>query len=169
MQTILNQSTRTNNWNTVGKITGVVAVVLMMLYSFYQFRAWWRGPIIEITSPVSGVRTETSIIRIAGRTSNIAQLYIMGRPVPIELRTNNFSTEISVPEGVSTITFDGFSRYDNHTREKILVYYTPPAVTTTPDPTLDFFKSLKPIQVQFRPGSDIINSIEEKTTPLTEE
>jgi hypothetical protein len=158
MRKTLNQTN--NHWVDIARAFGMVLALGILVFVVIQFRSTWQGPIIEVRYPAPGQTIYDPVIIISGKTKNIAQLRVFGSPVPIQLKSNLFSTEVALPEGVSTITIDGYTRSGEHTRTNIPVLHTLLTKGSQLPPNLEIFQKYAPVETPFRPTSDLLEELE---------
>lgn len=156
-----------NRWIGIAYTAGVVFCILFIVFVFIQFRSAWIGPVITLDYPQPGEDLHQSVLVISGTTQNIAQLFVHGLPVPIQLKTNRFATEIALPIGVSSITLDGFTRSGRHRRVQIPVRYTLSHTGVAVPASIELLRNLEPEEVQFRPTSDLLDSVQNNPDKAT--
>jgi len=126
-----------------------------------QFRSTWQGPRIELIYPLPGQTVHDPVLVISGLAVNVAQLYVHGRAIPIQLKTNRFVDELALPAGTSSIVLDGYTRSGAHTRTVIPINYAPSVQDGTIAPHIQFLQKLAPTETPFRATSDLLEAIQQ--------
>jgi hypothetical protein len=75
---------------------------LLTTYVIWQAHAVSTPPLLEITSPVDGVRLESSRVIVSGRTMPEATLSVNGQSVAVD-EDGNFSIQLDVHRGTNVI------------------------------------------------------------------
>ncbi len=149
-----------NNWIHLASTIGLVLCAGIGIFVIMQFRSAWQGPVITVNYPLAGQTVHDPVVLISGTTHNIAQLNIFGAATPIQLKTNTFVSEQSVPPGISEIILDGYTRSGRHTRTVVPILYTPPQPGQPISPTLEVLRKNAPIETPFRPTSDLLEEVQ---------
>lgn len=152
---------KTNRWIIIGKGVSFALFVGFVLFVVIQFRSTWQGPRIELSYPLPGQTIHDPILIISGTAHNVAQLSVFGRDIPIQLKTNRFVDEIALPQGVSSIVLDGYTRSGNHTRTIIPINYQPLTDDNTTTPNIELLQKLDPTETPFRATSDLLETIQQ--------
>ncbi len=94
---------------------------IIVFYSFFQTRRLREGPIINLKSPESSLRTANSEVLISGNIKNSISRTINDRILIVD-EFGNFSEKLLVPYGYTIITLRAEDRFGKKTEKKIDVF-----------------------------------------------
>ncbi|MEK7071197.1 MAG: hypothetical protein AAB966_05285 [Patescibacteria group bacterium] len=101
---------------------GLLFLLLILGYSFYQSRNLFIGPVITVTEPKNGSTAEEQLIKIAGTTKNIKKISLDDRPIYID-ETGAFSEELLLSEGYNIIKISAWDKFNKKTEKIIEIFY----------------------------------------------
>lgn len=90
-----------------------LALAVVVLYGSYEFRNYFAGPSITITTPLPGV-SEEQMLDIKGETRSIAHITLNGRPIFVD-ETGAFTETVVLLPGHNTMTIRAEDRFGNET------------------------------------------------------
>ena len=99
--------------------TGVPTIIV---FAFYQTKAWRSGPIIKIAEPKGGQIFYSAPVVIKGSIENVSHLFLNGRKIFAD-KDGNFTEQILLQYGYNVITVEGQDRFGKKAEEKISVMF----------------------------------------------
>lgn len=102
----------------IKRVLVVLAVVIVVGYSYFVLYGLLRGPRIILSTPEDGFSTTTPFISISGVAIHSNNLTINGAATPLDL-DGNFRSQLILAPGYNIMTITAQDRY-NRTVEKNL-------------------------------------------------
>ena len=103
-----------------------VAATLLVLaicgYSVYQFKDFWRGPTVKITSPQDGLQTNSQLITVSGTAKQIAFLYLNDEKIYTN-QAGQFSEPLLLDQGYNIISVRAEDRFDRTVKKTVRVQF----------------------------------------------
>lgn len=97
----------------------ITAFFLLVLgYGSYQMRNLINRPDIIIDSPTNGSSLTSPLVTIAGRTDQIAKLWLNGHKL-ITDHTGRFESQLILARGYNIIQLDGEDRFGRKVEKKL--------------------------------------------------
>lgn len=90
-------------------LVGIVLVVLV-LYVFFQYRAAFFAPNLQVTQPRESAVITSQTITVSGKTEGNVLVTVNGFPAVVD-DNGNFKKEITVFSGVTTITIKAVNSF----------------------------------------------------------
>ncbi|MFC1802120.1 hypothetical protein ACFLY7_01640 [Patescibacteria group bacterium] len=100
----------------------ILAIVLVVGYSYYQMRNLLNGPVLIVTSPQNGETFSESLIEITGETKNISEISLNDRPIFID-ENGNFKEKMLLSYGYNVIKIEAGDRFDRKIKKILEVIY----------------------------------------------
>jgi hypothetical protein len=100
------------------KAAAFLIALALIGYGFFEARRLIAGPVITISSPVSGSATSSSAVRVSGTAKNIAFLTINDRPAFTD-EEGHFSELVSAPPGYTVFTVLGKDRFGRESSQHV--------------------------------------------------
>lgn len=102
------------------KVAAFLIALALISYGLFEARRLITGPVITITSPISGSATSSSAILISGTAENIAFLTINDRSAFTD-EQGHFSERISAPPGYTVLTVRGKDRFGRESSQSVSI------------------------------------------------
>ncbi len=99
----------------------VILAVVIIGYSAFQARKIVEGPELKLTSPLSGIQTDP-LVSIAGKASNIKQIWLNGNPIFID-EQGNFNEKLLLSSGYNVIELQAKDKFNKETKKTIELVY----------------------------------------------
>lgn len=103
-------------------LTGLGIVILLLLsfgiYGMYKAKAFLKGPLITIESPLNGQEVREPFVEIIGKTSNVSILFLNGRQIFTDTE-NRFKGDLLLAEGYNIIEVSGADKFGRAIKEKL--------------------------------------------------
>lgn len=106
-------------WLKIGTLSLLALVIIS--YAAFQARKIVEGPDLKLTSPLSGVQTE-SVVDIVGIASNIKEITLNGTPIFID-EQGNFNEKILLSSGYNIIQLEAKDKFNKETKKTIELVY----------------------------------------------
>lgn len=101
---------------------GLLFLLLILGYSFYQSRNLLMGPVITVNEPENGSTSEEQLIKISGAAKNIKKITLDDRPIFID-EAGNFSEKLLLSEGYNIIKISAWDKFNKKTEKTIELVY----------------------------------------------
>ncbi len=98
---------------------GVLFVLCILGYAYFEFHPLLLGPLITVTTPTNGATVTAALIDVTGTAKNISAISLNGRPIVVD-EQGHFSEKTSIPKGYAMLTLiaqDRFGRVVTQTLE----------------------------------------------------
>ena len=93
----------------------------ILLYGFMEAVPLLLGPSLSISSPAPDAVFPGGIVSISGTVARTTALDLNGAPV-LPSQTGNFATTLTLPKGVSVLTFVGKDSFGRITKKERTVF-----------------------------------------------
>ncbi|MDP3902011.1 MAG: hypothetical protein Q8Q21_00280 [bacterium] len=108
---------------TITSISLVATLLFFFgIYGAYKARDFLAGPGIAFSSVSNGQTVDRSDIKIIGKVSNMANLFINGRKI-LPDRDGNFETEMLLAAGYNIIEARGEDKFGRETKKLLEIIY----------------------------------------------
>jgi len=114
----------------VKKFIIVIAVVLLVVYGFFNARNLIKGPQVEIFNPIADMETEENILIVKGVAKNVTSISLNERPININ-PDGMFEEKLLLSPGSNIIEIKASDRFKKSIQKSLKVYYKQNATTTT--------------------------------------
>jgi len=109
---------------------GILAILLLLGYFYYQINLISAPPKLEIINPSTEITTDESKIILTGVADIDANLKIDNQAINLD-SSGSFTQEISLKEGLNNIEIVATNRFDKKTTKNIKVHKKESLETTT--------------------------------------
>lgn len=144
-------------------IFSVLAVCIVLGYSYFALGDYIRGPQIELSSPENGFSTTTQKIDIVGKTIHANVLFINDASTSLDLK-GNFSESLLLSPGYNIIKVKAEDRYHRFTEKDIEIVLIP---QSGPDQEL-WGASSTPQEISIMTSNTTTNNTSSTTKTLTQ-
>jgi len=93
----------------------------ILLYGFMEAIPLLRGPSLSVSAPQPGEMIPGGIVEVSGTVARASALNLNGAPV-LPSQTGAFATTLTLPKGVSVLTFVGTDSFGRITRKERTVF-----------------------------------------------
>tara|TARA_B100000683_G_C12363028_1_gene503852 strand:- start:153 stop:524 length:372 start_codon:yes stop_codon:yes gene_type:complete len=101
------------------KITLIIVFLLVLGgYGIFQGYDLIRGPILVVTSPLSGSLFNEPVITISGYTKNISYIYLNDYQIYVD-EEGYFNQKLVLNEGYNIMTLRVKDRFERETKEEL--------------------------------------------------
>ena len=111
-------------------VLGIIFVLVILGYSFFQSRKILSGPSIKILEPANGSAFEEPLVTVKGKTRNINSISLNDRPIYIDDQ-GYFSEKLLLSGGYNIIELQARDRFGKDTEVRLELVYTEKAATTS--------------------------------------
>lgn len=110
-------------------LSGLVFVGVILFYAYYQSRGILEGPQISLVSPIEGMTSTSSLIKVYGVAKHAKALTLDGRPIFIDLN-GNFFEELLLMDGYNIMELTAKDAEGRELRKTVRVMYQPTATAS---------------------------------------
>lgn len=110
----------TKKWLKYG-IT-IIAVLTVIMYSYYQAQKIMQGPQITLASPEDGVTVSQALTKIKGQAININRLTLDSRDIMLDEK-GNFEEKLLLSYGYNIMMIEGWDKFGRKTSKKLEMVY----------------------------------------------
>lgn len=96
-------------------------LLLVVLYGLWKATPLFTGPVLSLSSPLSGQSFPDGVVRIEGIARHTEKLTLNGAPILIDNR-GNFSTSLALPSGGAILSLTVTDRFGRTHTEQRSVY-----------------------------------------------
>ena len=96
-------------------IVGIILVIALCLYIYFQAHNFIAGPVITINEPQNGTTVSDSVIKISGIAKNISSLKLNGKKIFTDER-GYFSETVGLMKGYNSIELSAEDRVHRETK-----------------------------------------------------
>lgn len=109
-----------------------MAVLLLLVYGFFNARKLIEGPQVEVFEPTSGLESKINPISIKGVAKNITYLSLNDKPIAVNT-SGIFEERLLLSPGYNTIRIYAKDRFKQDTVKEIKIYYNDNYQSSTTD------------------------------------
>jgi len=106
----------------ITKYIFIFFLLLVLAYAIFEARNIIGGPVINIQTPPNGLTAKTSLVKISGSVSNVANIKLDGHPIDID-ETGKFTEKLILVPGVNIFDFVARDKFGREKHKKIQIYY----------------------------------------------
>lgn len=100
-----------------GILIALVALAALT-YAGFEARRLLLGPEVEVTSPLQGSATSTTLLVISGTARDVSFLTVDDKPAFTDV-SGHFSVTLSPPSGYTIITVAAVDRFGRRTQQEV--------------------------------------------------
>lgn len=114
----------------IKKFLLIVAVLLLIVYGFFNARNMLTGPTLDILNPTNLVETEQNILTVKGIVKNATFISLNEKPIFIN-QDGIFEEKLLLSPGSNIIQIKARDRFKKEIVKKMTIYYKE-STTTNP-------------------------------------
>lgn len=115
-----------NNRDSVKKVIKaglfVSAILVVVIYSFFSFKDYIKGPEIIIKEPLNGSTISTSTVMVKGQVLHIQNITINNRPILID-KEGNFTETLLLFPGYNVSVISAKDKFNRTIEYKLELVY----------------------------------------------
>lgn len=102
----------------LGRIGIALAILLVIGYAYYRTRDYFTGPIVTITSPISGMATTTHVVVVTGTVKNSVAVTMNDRKIFLD-ENGMYAEKLLLPDGYTIIEVKAEDRFNRSTKKRL--------------------------------------------------
>jgi hypothetical protein len=129
--TLQNLKNTNNRWIPIRNLVLAILAIALLIYILWQLRSVWRGPRIDIETPLAGSAVSSSLVSLRGSTDQVHRLLINGTIVPLQT-DGDFAYTTSIGPGYSVVYIVGYDSHNKRSEQiEIPLFLAPVTHTNT--------------------------------------
>lgn len=101
-----------------------VGIIGILAYAAFEARGLIAGPLIEVSSPISGETLGERVVMLSGRTERVSRIALNGRDIFIS-EDGAFEEPLILLAGYNETTIEAWGRFGEHTSKILQNYFIP--------------------------------------------
>jgi hypothetical protein len=122
-------------WTAKGVLSRLAVILfvgIIVFYTYYQSRAILEGPQISLVSPIEGMTSTSSLIKVYGVAKHAKELTLDGRPIFLDLN-GNFFEQLLLMDGYNIMELTAKDAEGREIRKTVRVMYQPVGTASSTD------------------------------------
>lgn len=109
--------------------SGVLIILVIVFYAYYQSRSIIAGPLIALSEPENNTTSKTSLIMVRGVATHAKELTLQGRQIFIDLE-GRFAEQLLLSPGYNIIELTARDAQGRQIIKDLELVYLPVASST---------------------------------------
>ena len=105
-------------------LLGLLFVGVIVFYTYYQSRGILEGPQISLVSPIEGMTSTSSLLKVYGVAKHAKELTLDGRPIFLDMN-GNFFEELLLMDGYNIMELTAKDAEGRKLKKTVRVMYQP--------------------------------------------